>query len=246
MRIFDVAVLGVVLFGAVAAVSLLALLKPAWRPRAGLGLKAGLAGFAVTMGIAMATTPPKAVLDAEAAARAARAEQSAKDKTATEAAAAEARRVTAQAETEKQVKPETAKAAEAAAVQEKAQNQARKQTLEAQIDWSNRLWALSTLTAGYIRGGDLDGLANARYKAGELFIEASQWEKADAKLAYICSQAADALKNAIIAARDGNMNGKPDSYSTQLQRWNSHHDQCTATARDLRGEPPLNKAKTAG
>jgi|GEM_PF-3802996 len=244
MGIFDVAVFGFALFGALAAASLLALLKPARRSRAWLGLKVGLAGIAVAMGVAMATSPPKAVLEVEATARLAKAERSPKDTAAAESAAADANWGAIRAETEKRTRAEAVKAVEAAAGQ--AKTQARKQALEAQIDWSNRLWALSTLSAGYIKGGDLDGLANTSDKVGELFIEASQWEKVDAKLAYLCSQAAGTLKNAIIAARDGNMYDRPDSFVAQMQRWNSQHDQCTAMARKMRGEPAHTKAKTAG
>lgn len=118
--------------------------------------------------------------------------------------------------------------------------------LDRQVDWSNELLGLVTLSRTYIKGGDIAGLTTARYKAGELFVEAAGWDPAHSKLAYMCSQAANALKDALIAAREGKMEGAPDSFATQLARWNTHHDQCSATARELRGEPPLNKASKSG
>lgn len=117
--------------------------------------------------------------------------------------------------------------------------------LDRQIAWSNELFGLATLSRTYIKGGDMAGLSAARYRAGELFIEASGWDQADSKLAYLCSQAAYALKDALVAARDGKMTGTPDSFATQFSRWNAHHDQCSATARELRGEAPLTKTKKA-
>lgn len=246
MRIFDVAVLAFALFGVVAAGSLVALLKPAWRRHGKLGLKIGLVGFVVAMGIAMATTPPKEVMQAEAAARAAQAEQIAAEKAGKAIASAEAKRLADQATLETRQRQDAARLADDATATEAKQKASRAVMLESQINWSNRLWALATLATSQVKGGDLSGLSDNRYKVGELFIEASGWAASDAKLAYLCSQAADALKNAITAARDGNMSGRPDSYATQMQRWNSQHDQCSATARELRGEPPLNKGKTAG
>lgn len=117
--------------------------------------------------------------------------------------------------------------------------------LERQITWSNELFGLATLSTTYIKGGDMAALSAARNRAGELFLESSGWEPAHAKLAYLCSQAANALKDSLIAARDGKMGGAPDSFSTQFARWNTHHDQCSATAGELRGEPPLKGAKKA-
>ncbi len=262
MSVFDIAVIGFVLFGMLAAGSLLALLKQSWRQRAWLGLKTGLAGFIVAMGIAMLTSPPKEVLQAEAAARAAQAEHASRVKAEKAPALAEAKPLAEHAAPQEPQKQDAARAADEAAAKEARLKQLRADAiaasanatdkakagrttvLESHIDWSNKLWALSVLSASMIKSGDLDGLADARYKAGELFLEASGWTASDAKLAFLCSQAADALKNAIIAARDGNMSGRVDSYATQMKRWDSHHNQCSATARELRGEPPLNKAKT--
>lgn len=232
---FDVAAFFFVISLIAAPGLAIALVKSGWRGRAWRGLKVSLVVLAASFAAAVATMPPKEVRDAEAAARTVQAEQIARAKVEKDATEAEAKRQADATKAEEQrLAAEGKRKAERAAI------------LEGQIDWSNRLWALSVLSAAQIKGGDLDGLSAARYKAGELFIEASQWDKVEPRLAYLCSQAADALKNAIIAARDGNMSGRPDSFATQMKRWDSHHDQCSATARDLRGEPPLKKAKTAG
>lgn len=234
MRVFDAAAFLFLMSLTAVPVLTIALVKKNWRNRAWRGLKINLVVLAASFGASIATMPPKDVRDAEAASRTAQAEQAARVK---------AEKDTIEAEAKRQL--EIAKAEEQRLAAEEKRKTERAAILEGQIDWSNKLWALSVLSASMIRSGDLDGLANARSKAGELFIEASGWTEGDAKLAFLCSQAADALKHAIIAARDGNMSGRPDSYSTQMKRWDSHHDQCSATARELRGEPPLNKAKKA-
>lgn len=130
MRIFDAAVLAFMLFGAIAIGSLLALLKASWRRRAWLGLKTGLAGFIIAMGVAMATSPPKEVLDAEAAARTARIEQAAREKAerdAAETAAKDAQRALAEREQAEKAAAaaEAKRVAEADAAKKRAEEQKR-------------------------------------------------------------------------------------------------------------------------
>lgn len=101
MRLYDAAMIAFI--SSVVATPLLtvALLKKTWRRRSWFGLKASLLILVASLGVGIATSPPKAVLEAEARERAARLEQAASERAAKAAAEAEATRM-ADAEKAKQ------------------------------------------------------------------------------------------------------------------------------------------------
>ncbi len=72
MRVFEWSMLAFFLSLVIFAGAFAALFRPSWRARGWVTLKASLAVLVVSFGVAMATSPPKDVLDAEAAARNAR------------------------------------------------------------------------------------------------------------------------------------------------------------------------------
>ena len=120
MRVFEWSMLAFFLSLVTFAGAVIALLRPSWRVRGWRTLKAALPVLVVSFSVAMATSPPKDVLDAEAAARNARreivaheeAERAAILKQNTEAEAALASKRATEDQTRRVAEAEKAKSAE--------------------------------------------------------------------------------------------------------------------------------------
>lgn len=130
MRPYDAALLAVGLSALVASICLVALLKAGWRRPAWVGLRLSVIVFVVALVVGAVTSPPKDVLEAEAATRAAQADQASREKAvkdAAEAAAKAAQRE--QAERERLEKAaaaaEATRMTEAKAAEQKAADQKR-------------------------------------------------------------------------------------------------------------------------
>lgn len=104
MRFYDIAISGFSLGVIAAPFCILALTKKTWRRRAWMGLKAAIVLVVASLAVGIATSPPKEVLEAEAAARQSAIDQAEQDRlTKAEAANQEKARLAAAREEEQRL-----------------------------------------------------------------------------------------------------------------------------------------------
>jgi hypothetical protein len=92
--------------------------------------------------------------------------------------------------------------------------------------WFAELDAAMARGLASVGSGDLNTLAAARGKAGDLFLEISAAPKDAPAWVAPCEHAAAAARQSLISAQNGNMRGAPDSHAVQAQRYLAASSAC--------------------